>query len=562
MFLCASVLLIIAFILEMHSHHCFDISKNMKQAARGLESGPTWFPGSAYRLQFNEELSVTLRESQTALIVEPTWYLGQADLAACDNTVLDVLRANGIIPTGFSPSCGNGKYSETPDQIFDLHSGAYVNVRNMTEVSDREVGYMSVVLGVAIMYTPSVDLLSVLMIRFENSDVESPRTVVFSSTVSENESTLPLKVIALILLSFQILLDIFYLIATKDFRPPRSVLGYCKSMDTSFGSVIGNHLNFAASSGLLIYLALDFSSHRSSFLETLVPLSWFNFTNLTENSLNQVDFTSHVLNWIAGRSDLHVFKVHVTALAIARSALLMSSHPRLAVLVSTLKRGLNEIVASLTILLLVYCLFGFMAFYLFADSMLSMSSFGRVLFTQLLMLMNQWPFADLFRSDNLAAAFMYIIFFGFFMYLIVLNTYLGVVLSAFDSAKTSLHNSKVERSIFADAYLIGAELFFGTLHSWPCRRNLIEILEKHKADISPKSFIKIMTNVTESTAAACSRICAFYTVNFPEIQIIEETGKCDDSQLSGDSTSCTLTKLTKFKNTLRLLSKSLTAEKH
>jgi hypothetical protein len=507
------------------------------------------------------------------------WYISEASLVPCDDEVTTALPISGRLFM-----CGNGEYSVTDDKIYDMHSRSYAYVRAVNETLDSTISAPSIVYGIAIMYTPSMDLLSVLILRFQYNDPESPRLIFLSSRVSDDSSTYPYKITALILLSLQLLLDLFFLVAPADFRPPLSVTGYCKSAGRdSLRKPFDDFVNLSASASLVTYLIIEFLAHRESAVGTVAPLSWFfsslNLESLTGTQLSQTGFTSHVMDWISERSNIFVFKVIVTILAIARSVLFMSSHPRLSVLVSTLKRGVNEIVASLTVLLLVYFLFAFVAYYLFADCLVSMGSFGQVLFTQLLMLMNQWNFTDLFKVENLPAVYMYIVSFGGFMYLIVLNTYLGVVLNAFDAAKLFTHASKIERNILTDAHLLTTETILGTLLSWPSRRKIIEALEeiiRNKSkiiEVSSSGFMTIMKDTCPSmNLLACSRCHAFYSMNFPEMKTSEYDASMSRTINTPDAYICpgnpdassqeksALIKTLELKQALQVLSQSLSAK--
>ena len=192
-----------------------------------------------------------------------------------------------------------------------------------------------------------------------------------------------------------------------------------------------------------------------------------------------------------------------------------------------------------------------------------MSSFSQVLFTQLLMLMNQWPFQDLFSAENIVSVYIYIVSFGVCMNFIVLNTYLGVVLSAFNEAKYHIHTSKVERSVFRDAYLLIYETILISLHSWPSRRRIIEALElTRKPNLSFNEFVKIMKRSKGSLHLnGCSRCIAFYSKHFPEIRVELNRQVYHNEEDSRKQEDKTLETITEFRHTLQLLSESLSSGK-
>merc|ERR1719409_962881 len=127
-----------------------------------------------------------------------------------------------------------------------------------------------------------------------------------------------------------------------------------------------------------------------------------------------------------------------------RLVIYLSLHPRIAVLVNTIKEAADDIVHFVITFTLLYTVLAFLSFWMFGSSQMVYNTFGDAMLTQFKMLIGEWPWTE--NTDP--QLFIYLLTYALIMFFILLNFFLAIVVDTFTRVQEVVQETQVEKSFF------------------------------------------------------------------------------------------------------------------
>lgn len=298
----------------------------------------------------------------------------------------------------------------------------------------------------------------------------------------------------------QVLIDIYFAVVPASHRPPRSRIGFSMASLKSKWSYFDNYFSLLTSFALTVFQAIELGMVVNLGIAPRDMLSSVCRALLLYRD-DQL-LVSQLVGIFSMQSHLNYVKELLFMLALMRMVLILGAHPRLGMLVATMKAGFLEILSSFTILCSIYMIFASTAFVVLGQTVREFSSFRLALWTQYEMLLTKWPFESLFNSENSICAYLYIATFGVVLSLLVLNTFLAVVVSSFVKARETVNVLGVSGSFFSDLFRLLQEGILSYRQGWPTRRELIEELNRSGEVSDGPRYASVLT---------------YYRLTFPEL---------------------------------------------
>ena len=200
--------------------------------------------------------------------------------------------------------------------------------------------------------------------------------------------------------------------------------------------------------------------------------------------LNQDDSGIPVLPVLATYQSIKInLWVAVAILALTRLLIASGAHPRIEILLTTVKKCLTQLMAIMITLLVMYCIFALGGYVIFSPEVQSFTTMTATGWTQFNMILTQWPFPELFSSGNQVGVYLYIITFACIIIFTVLRVYLGLVQAAFESAQSGSKYLPVSNAVVIDLIILVVETFMSLKRNWPSRSEAIRILERDDVTI-------------------------------------------------------------------------------
>ena len=178
--------------------------------------------------------------------------------------------------------------------------------------------------------------------------------------------------------------------------------------------------------------------------------------------------------------------VGVAVLALIRLFIACGAHPRIGILLTTVKTCITKLMATMLTLLVTYCIFALGGYVLFSPEIKGFATILITGWTQFNMILTQWPFPELFATGNQVGVYLYIITFACIIIFTVLRVYLGLVQAAFESAQSESKYFSVANAVVFDLIILVVEAFISIKRKWPSRSEAIRILESD--DVITESF--------------------------------------------------------------------------
>ena len=324
--------------------------------------------------------------------------------------------------------------------------------------------------AIAYLYTPFLALFT--SVRVSLSHVGERAVSVIQSYREPLDVVDRLKFMALMLVAFQVMIDLQVLISSKY---NLSTLTRSRIWTAAY-SGFDNLSSILTSSFIFVSLVVEFTARYLDDTPSLTD-AFVSFASSTaSDSMYHYDtITSRLAFW----SMLHVFQVVSVIVILGRISIFMGSHPRLAILIATMKTGASEILGFFTILVLIYVLFAVFGFVLFGENIEGFSQFRYATFQLFQMLLTHWPFDALMQVENKGGVYIFIFLFGLIMVLFVLNLFLAVILHAFDTCKLMLETEQRHANLFTDGWTILQGFWKGYRHRWPSRLEMARKLHGH-----------------------------------------------------------------------------------
>ena len=351
--------------------------------------------------------------------------------------------------------------------------------------------YTAKTVAVAIFYTPQVDMFTFVSVEFKVSSVGSLTPKISINSFRETADAiflLSLMIGCLSLGLLQLAIDSYEILSDnndvhvkgKGMRPS---LSYRK--EGVFHLVCGIALIGLLISKILAKLPAAFNVVVNS------PLTATNFRstlkvmlalNPIESSQAYIDAYFNVFSQSSTAEYLRIGSTVVMMLETFRLILLLAVHPRVAMLVETVRIGADDIFHYSILFFIMYSLLALIAKWSFGDQLSYFSTFSGALFMQFQMLCGSWPFTDLQNFNNQFAVFVYVAVFGIVMFFVMLNFFLAIVVDSFEVCKQEIDDYKVEESLFKDMINLLIEFVYGTAQRWPSRQIMTRALETYRLE--------------------------------------------------------------------------------
>jgi hypothetical protein len=147
----------------------------------------------------------------------------------------------------------------------------------------------------------------------------------------------------------------------------------------------------------------------------------------------------------------------------------MSLHPRIAILVDTMKNIADDVIHFLITSLALFCTLAFQGFWSFGMSDPSFESYTMSLWTQFQMVVGAYPWPD-GGVENGIQGFMQIVYlfiFTFLVFFVLLNFFLAIVVDAFSSIKTEVAINRSDQAFFRDVLSIFTSFAYRLYYKYP-----------------------------------------------------------------------------------------------
>uniref|UniRef100_A0A0G4IDD9 Polycystin cation channel PKD1/PKD2 domain-containing protein n=1 Tax=Chromera velia CCMP2878 TaxID=1169474 RepID=A0A0G4IDD9_9ALVE len=208
---------------------------------------------------------------------------------------------------------------------------------------------------------------------------------------------------------------------------------------------------------MLLILVLEYEKQEKVFNETLkavVEVPWTSEQVAFSDKFTQF-FTAlgAMLQVYYVKNILDMLVVSVIFLCLVRICMYLSVHPRIAILVDTVKTSLDDLFHFFITFAGLYLLFAFMAFYSYGDVIKEFASFGQACYTQFRMVLGDWAF-PVDRGD--AFLYIYMVAFALVIFFILLNFFLAIIIDAYAEVKKHVEDSLVEKNLMVDMWDLAA----------------------------------------------------------------------------------------------------------
>jgi Polycystin cation channel len=209
-----------------------------------------------------------------------------------------------------------------------------------------------------------------------------------------------------------------------------------------------------------------------------------------------------------------------------RFILLLSNHPRVSMLAETLRIGSDDFLHFLIIFFSLFVLFTFMGYWAFGSELQSFSSIPITMQTQFQSLTGNWPFTELQTASSQLSVALYVFLFGLFMYFIILNFFLAIVVDSFEICKQKIEEYKVENSLILDIRNICKVIWYRWRHEWPNHIDVLNGLLELQQD-GNRRFVSIneLKGVLTGNGGGLENFWKFYEEHYG----LDETGFLNDN---------------------------------
>ena len=489
---------------QLHSglERMLDIGNPMPSATDEFVNRTDWLDG--------------LRDAESVVVGIPVTYWTSQSWIPCQDDISDLMTD---IVFRFRADVASSSLAE---EVYDPIDGIVrADVRVGSHLLDTVNA--STATRVAFVFTRTLNIFTAVSVRFTRSEGDTYFTPVSRiQSVRDNVGGSVVGMVCIAVMAIQLLVDLYFLTVPRGLGLPVSSIGSVTSVSGSQYSRFDELVNTASSIAVLAFLLIREVGFATIFESLFLSLIDTDVSTPAGVTL-YISRHSYIMQTFALSSSAHAVCVLTVFMCLTRIAVFMGSHPRLAILIATVKMGFTEIFNFLNILFAIYVIFALFAFLLFGEELLVFSQYRLSLFLLYQLLLAQWPFDDLFQCENQLAVFLFISLFGAVLFLLVLNTYLAVVLNSFEKCKTLLDASRTERTLLHDGYLILREGWLRYRQDWPSRSNIIRALESFDTPvISETEFVEICGM---SSGGACFR---FYQCTFSSLVPVDAMEETDD----------------------------------
>eukprot|EP00449_Zooxanthella_nutricula_P048076 CAMPEP_0198596524 /NCGR_PEP_ID=MMETSP1462-20131121/143287_1 /TAXON_ID=1333877 /ORGANISM="Brandtodinium nutriculum, Strain RCC3387" /LENGTH=890 /DNA_ID=CAMNT_0044328165 /DNA_START=10 /DNA_END=2679 /DNA_ORIENTATION=+ len=216
----------------------------------------------------------------------------------------------------------------------------------------------------------------------------------------------------------------------------------------------------------LLHQILDFHGHGHAEWE-----------NLVQGYFDAKALVYHETRWLM----MHRIAIYIVLyVQFLQLVMYFDSHPRMAMLTSTLKKSLDNMFHFFFLFLLIFAMLGFTASWMLGGDVTAFATVGIALGSQTKMLFGEWIYAD--NADDLTGVMvaMYWIYALTFMLLLLytlLNFFLAIVVDAFVQVKTHIAVQTFEQNVCLDIFdLLRSGVQYRS-RSWPARSTLLKAID-------------------------------------------------------------------------------------
>jgi hypothetical protein len=156
-----------------------------------------------------------------------------------------------------------------------------------------------------------------------------------------------------------------------------------------------------------------------------------------------------------------------------------NAHPKMALLTSTVKHAMGNLVHFCVLFMLFYCALGFMGFWMLGDSLEGFETLGSSMLTELQMLCGEFirhHDEDTLNGTQLFMYWLWACTFLFVMIFLLLNFFLAIVVDSFVAVKEINAKQTTANSFFYDLLAVPYSRSMAYFSKWPSPMLLLEFL--------------------------------------------------------------------------------------
>ena len=393
-----------------------------------------------------------------------------------------------------NPSCSSGSCQSFNDPKLGIIPVDLL--RNLTSASvsvDRSVAGIGVV---ALLYSPSHSMYTILRLRFDidqNGIVHPDYSLNTFKDLSGDRWHQLLTLIAVCLAGAVVITDIIHMIP---YRLPGDP-GQCQWDRRRSGKLNSVYSLITSVLATLLCGFKYFYLFHPDWRSTISAL-------LNSAKLENAKFIEPYTSVLAAESSLDIFRgctVGLLFLVLSRVVLLLSIHPRMAMITETFWEGASDFLHFLLVYITLLLGFAFVYVLLFSDQLYYASTFARAVFVQFQFLMGSWSFADFNHVRNYSLFVLYVVLFGVVMLFTGLYFILALVICAHDKYLRNLELYSAARGLPGDIWLLFVQSAVGVWNRWPSRSRLVSILVSGDSELVTVDQIVSVAEVVEERRA-------------------------------------------------------------
>lgn len=174
---------------------------------------------------------------------------------------------------------------------------------------------------------------------------------------------------------------------------------------------------------------------------------------------------------------MNFFGFFLALFALLRIIMETASHPRIAMLVNTIKQGLDDFIHFLILLVTLYFCFALLAWVQFGGQIEEFSTLPRTVETQWNMMLGALP--EDFLAEPLFGLFIFT--FNIVVFFLMLNFLLAIIVEAYLAVKTATEELQVEEAFYSDIAHVWGTFKQEKLRRWPPLASILKAVQDMKS---------------------------------------------------------------------------------
>eukprot|EP00397_Hematodinium_sp_SG-2012_P003500 GEMP01003508.1.p1 GENE.GEMP01003508.1~~GEMP01003508.1.p1 ORF type:complete len:671 (+),score=161.93 GEMP01003508.1:1668-3680(+) len=223
---------------------------------------------------------------------------------------------------------------------------------------------------------------------------------------------------------------------------------------------------------------LSDSGRFQHMMYDILKLPWSDQSSDYNDKMRQfVKIVLEVMDFFTYDDFLSTFGYFLILAGFIRIVVYMRIHPRMAVLYNTVATAADDIAHFFLAFFLLFFVLAVQAVWSFGPVMPEFNNVESAMYAQFRMIFDDFPFDQIQRAPNRTLFLLYMFTFAFFVFFLLLNFFLAIVIDSYAAIKERVERSKVERSFPLDIGVVFIYPVLALLFGWPqCHKLLEEIL--------------------------------------------------------------------------------------